>query len=91
MLKRKDGKKITPDTFVYSVPVFRLTRNDSIDEEYIYIRAMCENQHALFMIIDESGQYRFHKFSTDDTFYTSWGQTCTAYECEIDNMDVEYH
>ena len=39
MLKRKDGKEINPDTFIYSVSTFKLVKhNADMDEEYIYIR-----------------------------------------------------
>lgn len=91
MLKRKDGKSIIPDTFVYSVPVFKLVRNDNLDEEYIYIRVLCENQRVFFMVIDSDGKHCFHNFSTNDTFYAKWRNNYTAYECEIDNIDIEYH
>lgn len=92
MLKRNSGKEICPDTFIYSVPVFRLVKhNDFIDEEYIYIRVAVENRVAYFLTIEKDGQYGTHQFRTDQTFLTTWSNTYTVYECEVDNIDVEYH
>lgn len=92
MLKRKSGKEICPDTCIYTVPVFRLEKhNEFTDEEYIYIRVAVENRVAYFLTIDKNGQYGTHQFLTDKTFCTTWANTYTAYECEVDNIDVEYH
>ncbi len=91
MIKRTNGKSITPDTFIYSVPAFKLVNNNNTDEEYIYIRVLCENQRVFFMVIDSNGKHCFHHFSMDDVFYTQWGNNYTAYKCVIDNIDIEYH
>lgn len=91
MLKRNDGKSIGLDTYVYSVPVFKLVSNTNPDEEYIYIRVICENRRVFFMVVDNKGKHCFHNLSTNDTFVTQWGYNYTAYECEVDNIDIEYH
>lgn len=39
----------------------------------------------------DNGQYGFCQFATYQTFRTAFNDTCTAYECEVDNIDVEYH
>lgn len=92
MLKRNSGKEICPDTFIYFVPVFRLVKHwEFIDEEYIYIRVAVENGVAIFLTIDKNGQYGSHQFLTNKTFRMTWANTYTAYECEVDNIDVEYH
>lgn len=89
MLKRKDGKEINPDTFIYTVPVFRLVH--SADEEFIFIRTAVENGLAIFMYIDKNGQYTSYQLRTNKTFRTEWSNSYTAYECTVDNIDVEYH
>lgn len=92
MLKRKNNNEINPDTFIYSVPVFRVVKNtDGIDKVAIYIRVTVENQLAFFIMIDKNGQYYPQKFSTDTTFRRQWGNTYTVYECAINNIDVEYY
>lgn len=92
MLKRKDGKKINPETCVYCVPTFKLVgKNADTDEEYIYIRVAIENERVFFISIWEDGQYGFCQFATHETFRTAFDDTCTVYECEVDNIDVDYH
>lgn len=92
MLKRQNGKKINPDTCIYSVSTFKLVKhNADMDKEYIYIRVAIENRRAFFINICEDGQYGFCQFATYQTFRTAFNDTCTAYECEVDNIDVEYH
>lgn len=93
MLKRKDGKEIKPDTFIYSVPAFRLVKhnNDGTDKEYIFVRVAIENRQVFFMMINSNGQYCAYNMFTNATFHMQWDETFTAYECEVDNIDVEYH
>ena len=92
MLKRKDGKEIKPDTFIYSVPAFRLVEHDNgIDEEYIFIRVAIADQKVFFIMISNNGQYSSYPMPTNATFSTQWGSPYTAYECEVDNIDIEYH
>lgn len=92
MLKRKDGKEINPDTFIYSVSTFKLVKhNADMDEEYIYIRVAIENGRVFFIRINSNGQYCAYSIFTTATFRMQWDETFTAYECDIDNIDVEYH
>lgn len=92
MLKRKDGKEINPDTFIYTVPAFRLVKhNADMDEEYIYIRVAIENSRVFFIRINSNGQYCAYNVFTPATFRMQWDETFTAYECEVDNIDIEYH
>lgn len=92
MLKRQNGKKINPDTCIYTLLTFKLVKhNADMDEEYIYIRVAIENRRAFFINIWEDGQYGLCQFATYDTFRTTFDNTFTAYECEVDNIDVEYH
>ena len=92
MLKRKDGKEIKPDTFIYSVPAFRLVEhNDGINEEYLFIRVAIADQKVFFIMISNDGQHSSYPIFTNATFSTQWGNHYTAYECEVDNIDVEYH
>lgn len=93
MLKRKDGKEINPDTFIYTVPAFRLVKhdNDGIDREYIFVRIAIENRQVFFMMINSNGQYCAYNMFTKTTFCMQWNESFTAYECEVDNIDVEYH
>lgn len=92
MLKRKDGNEINPDTFIYSVQTFKLVKhNADMDEEYIYIRVAIENGRVFFIRIDSNGQYCVYNMSTNMTFRMQWDETFTAYECDIDNIDIEYH
>lgn len=93
MLKRKDGKEINPDTFIYTVPAFRLVKhdNDGIDREYIFVRIAIENRQVFFMMINNNGQYCAYNMFTKTTFRMQWNEPFTAYECAVDNIDVEYH
>ena len=93
MLKCKDGKEINPDTFIYTVPAFRLVKhdNDGIDREYIFVRIAIENRQVFFMMINSNGQYCAYNMFTKTTFRMQWNESFTAYECEVDNIDVEYH
>lgn len=93
MLKHKDGKEINPNTFIYTVPAFRLVKhdNDGIDKEYIFVRIAIENRQVFFMMINSNGQYCAYNMFTKTTFHMQWDETFTAYECEVDNIDVEYH
>lgn len=92
MLKRKDGKEIKPDTFIYSVPAFRLVEHiDGMDEEYIFIRVAIADHKVFFIMISNNGQHSSYPISTNATFSTQWGNHYTVYECEVDNIDVEYH
>lgn len=93
MLKRKDGKEINPDTFIYTVPAFRLVKhdNDGSDREYIFVRIAIENRQVFFMMINSNGQYCAYNMFTKTTFRMQWNESFTVYECEVDNIDVEYH
>ena len=93
MLKRKDGKEINPDTFIYTVPAFRLVKhdNDGIDREYIFVRIAIENRQVFFMMINSNGQYCAYNMFTKTTVRMQWNESFTAYECAVDNIDVEYH
>lgn len=92
MLKRQNGKKINPDTCIYTLSTFKLVEhNADTDEECIYIRVTIANERVFFISICEDGEYGFCQFATYQTFRTAFNDTCTAYECEVDNIDVEYH
>ena len=93
MLKHKGGKEINPNTFIYTVPAFRLVKhyNDGIDKEYIFVRIAIENRQVFFIMINSNGQYCTYNMFTKTTFHMQWDETFTAYECEVDNIDVEYH
>lgn len=92
MLKRKSGKEINPDTYIYCVSTFKLVEhNADVDKEYIYIRVAIENKRVFFINIWADGQYGLCQFSTYDTFRTTFDDTITVYECEVDNIDVDYH
>lgn len=88
MFKCKNGREINPDTFIYSVSSFRLVH---IDEEYIFIRVAVVDQQAFFIMIDKHGRCCSYPIPTKATFHTQWGSPYAVYECEVDNIDVEYH
>lgn len=88
MFKCKNGREMNPDTFIYSVSSFRLVH---IDEEYIFIRVAVVNQQAFFIMINKHGQCCSYPIPTKATFHTQWGSPYAVYECEVDNIDVEYH